>query len=120
MKKLKKAKGINENVVKNIADQEYVDVLFNKYFISHTMKRIQTKLHGVGTYDVCKIFLSCFDDKKYILNDAINSLVYFHNDIKKSIKSIEPSKVNKIKSIKSIKPLQLWSRFFLFSSLYIY
>ena len=27
------------------------------------MKRIQSKLHKTGTYDVCKISLSCFDDK---------------------------------------------------------
>ena len=26
------------------------------------MKRIQSNLHRIGTYDVCKISLSCFDD----------------------------------------------------------
>ena len=41
------------------------------------MKRIQSK-----TYDVCKISLSCFDDKRYIVDDGINSLAYFHKDIK--------------------------------------
>ena len=47
------------------------------------MKRIQSKLHriGLGTY-VCKISLSCFDDKRYILDDGINSLANFHKDIK--------------------------------------
>ena len=38
------------------------------------MKIIQTKLHRIGTYDVCKISLSCFDDKRYILDDGITSL----------------------------------------------
>ena len=28
------------------------------------MKKIQSKLHRIGTYDVCKISLSFFDDKK--------------------------------------------------------
>ena len=46
------------------------------------MKRIQSKLHKIGTYDVCNISLSFFDDKRYILDDAINSLAYFHKDIK--------------------------------------
>ena len=32
--------------------------------IRHRMKRIQSKLRKNGTYDVCKISLSCFDDKK--------------------------------------------------------
>ena len=37
------------------------------------MKRIQIKLHRIGTYDVCKILLLCFDDKRYVLDDGINS-----------------------------------------------
>ena len=40
-----------------------VDVLFNKKVIRHNMKRIQSKLHKIGIYDICKILLSCFDDK---------------------------------------------------------
>ena len=46
------------------------------------MKRIQSKLRRIGTYDVRKISLSCFDDKSYILDSGVNSLVYFHKDIK--------------------------------------
>ena len=45
------------------------------------MKRIQSKLHRIGTYDVCKISLSSFDDKRHILDDGINSLAYFHKEI---------------------------------------
>ena len=41
------------------------------------MKRIQSKLHKIGTYNVYKISLSCFDDKIYILDDINNSLTYF-------------------------------------------
>ena len=40
-------------------------------------KRIRRKLHRVGTYDVCKISsLSCFDYKRYILDDD-SSLAFF-------------------------------------------
>ena len=46
------------------------------------MKKIQGKLHKIGTYDVCKISLSCFDDKRYILDDGINSITYFRKDIR--------------------------------------
>ena len=46
------------------------------------MKRIQSKLHRIGAYDVCKISLSCFDDKRYILDDDITGLAYFHKDAK--------------------------------------
>ena len=48
----------------------------------HEMKRIQSKLHRIGTYNVSKISLSYFDDKRYILDDGINSLAYSHQDIK--------------------------------------
>ena len=46
------------------------------------MKRIQSKFHKIGTYDVCKISLICLDYKIYILDDGINSLAYFHRDLK--------------------------------------
>ena len=46
------------------------------------MKRIQIKLHRFGTYDVCKTSLPCFDDKRYILDNGINSLAYFHKDVR--------------------------------------
>ena len=57
-----KAKGVN----KKIRYKEFVSVLFNKKVMRHNMKRIQSKLHRIETYDVCKISLSCFDDKKYV------------------------------------------------------
>ena len=73
-----KAKGVN----KKIRHKEFVAVLFNKKLIRHDMKRIQSKLHRIGTYDVCKISLSCFDDKRYVLDDGVNTIAYFHIDIK--------------------------------------
>ena len=49
------------------------------------MKRIQSKLHRIGTYDFCKIYLSCFDDKRYILDHGINSLAYFQKDMRSQL-----------------------------------
>ena len=45
------------------------------------MKRIQSNLHQIDTYDINKISLSCFDDKSYVLSDGVNTLAYFHKDI---------------------------------------
>ena len=72
-----KAKGVNLKLRHN----EYVDVLFGKKVVRHKMKRIQSRLHIVGTYDINKISLSCFDDKRYVLDDGINTLAYGHKDI---------------------------------------
>ena len=44
------------------------------------MKRIQVKKHKIGTYVTDKISLSCFDDKRYVLDDGIHTLAYFHKD----------------------------------------
>ena len=62
----KKAKEVNKSIVRSIRHKEFVDVLFGRKLMRHRMKRIQSKLHRIGTYDVCKILLSCLDDKRYI------------------------------------------------------
>ena len=46
------------------------------------MKKIQINLYRIGTNHVGKISLPCFDYKKYILDDSINSVTYFHEDTK--------------------------------------
>ena len=77
-KEVTKAKRVN----KKIRHEEFIDVLFNKKVIIYNVTRIQSKLHRIGTYNVCKILLSCFDDKRYVLDDGVNTLAYFHKDIK--------------------------------------
>ena len=77
IEEIRKARGVNKIVVKNIRDKEYIEVLFNKNLLRHKVKRIQSKLHRIGTYDVCEISLTCFDDKRYILDDSINTLPIF-------------------------------------------
>ena len=60
--------------------QKFKDVLFNEEIIRHKMKRIQSKKHKLGTDEIDKISLSCFDDKRYVLDNAIYTLDYFHRD----------------------------------------
>ena len=57
---------------------KFKDVLFTKKIIRHKMKRIQSKKHKLGT--LTKISLSCFDDKRYVLDDEIYTLSYFHKN----------------------------------------
>ena len=57
---------------------KFKDVLLNEKIIRHKMKRIQSKKHKLGTYEIDKISLSCFDNKRYVLDDRIRKLVYFH------------------------------------------
>ena len=47
------------------------------------MKRIQAKKHKIGTYEIDKISLSCFDDKRLLLDDGVHTFAYFHKDCNK-------------------------------------
>ena len=38
------------------------------------MKRIQSKLYKIGTYNVCKIYFSYVDDKRQISNDGTHPI----------------------------------------------
>ena len=51
-----------------------------KKIIRHKMKRMQAKKHKIGTYEIGKISLSCFDDKRYVSDDGIHTLASFHKD----------------------------------------
>ena len=62
----KKAKGVNKNVAKNTRHKKFVDILFNKKLIRHRMKRIPSKLHRIGTYDVCKFLCLLLMIKNHI------------------------------------------------------
>ena len=61
--------------------QEFYDTLFQKKILRHPIRRIGSKNHNLGTYETNKRSLSCFDDKRYILKNGINTLAYGHKDI---------------------------------------
>ena len=53
------AKGVNIAMEFN----EFKDILFNKKITRHKMRRIQSKKHKIGTYEVNITSISCSDDK---------------------------------------------------------
>ena len=79
----KTAKGIKKCVIKqDISHENYKETLFGNKQIYHTMKTIRSDKHQLGSYEINKVSLSCFDDKRYILNDSVTSLAYGHYKIK--------------------------------------
>ena len=54
--------------------------MFNKKVIRQKMTRIQSKKRKLGTYEIAKLSLSCFDDRRYVLDDGIYTLSYFHKN----------------------------------------
>ena len=68
-----KAKGVNRNVVATIIHNEDKDALLNNKCLRHSMNRIQTKDHRIGTDEIKKSF-HCFDDKTYIQKNGYDGL----------------------------------------------
>ena len=93
MYSMKKIDGKECNTAKGVSIatefDKFKDVLFNEKIIRHKMKRIQSKKHKLGTYEIDKISLSCFDDKRYVLDNEIRTLTYFHKNSVTSCKKIE-------------------------------
>ena len=79
-KEIKRAKDVNRSAISNIKHEEYVNTLFSKKTkkLRLNIKRNQSKLHQIGTSDVNKVSLLCFDDNRYILNFRIESFAYSH------------------------------------------
>ena len=76
------AKGIKKQVIiKDIKHEDYKNVLFNNEQIHHKMKTIRSEKHQLGSYELNKISLSCFDDKRFIHENGITSYAYGHYQI---------------------------------------
>ena len=79
----KTAKGIKKNIIKkNITQENYKETLFNNKQMHHKMKTIRSQNHELGSYEINKVSLSCFDDKRYIHKDGKTSYAYGHKNIK--------------------------------------
>ena len=78
----KTAKGIKKNVIKNdIKHENYKQTLFNEEEMHHKMKTIRSQRHQLGSYEINKVSLSCFDDKRYIHDNGTSSYAYGHYKI---------------------------------------
>ena len=78
----KTAKGIKKNIVKNVIKHEdYKNTLFNSSEMFHKMKTIRSEKHQLWSVEINKKSLSCFDDKRYIFSNGIDTFAYSHKTI---------------------------------------
>ena len=78
----KTAKGTKRCVIKNnIKHEDYKNVLLNNKQLHHKMKTIRRQKHQLASYEINKVSLSCFDDKRYIHDNGISSYTYGHYKI---------------------------------------
>ena len=75
----KTAKGVKKSVIKNdVKHENYRDMLFSQEQLRHTMRTIRSERHQLYSYELNKTSLSCFDDKRYILGDGVETRAYGH------------------------------------------
>ena len=78
----KKYKGIKKMVIeKSIDHEDYKTCLFEQEEQRRKMNIIRAYNHVVYTETINKVALSPFDDKRYILEDKINTLAWGHHKI---------------------------------------
>ena len=78
----KKTKGVNKSVVATLSHNEYKHVLWKKKCLRHSINRIQSKDHRIGTHEMSKTSLFCFDDKT---TDVMEQLLVIRVNYKKQL-----------------------------------
>lgn len=69
-------KGVRKHVIKkNITHENFKDCLLNGKQMLHSMRTIRSDHHQIGSYELNRIILSCFDDKRFILDDGVHSYI---------------------------------------------
>jgi hypothetical protein len=75
-------KGIAKSYVKkHVCHQAFLKTLLTKQCTTAQFLRFRSVNHEIKTWEITKICLSAFDDKRYLENDGIHSLAYGHKDI---------------------------------------
>ncbi len=78
----KRAKGVTKRVVKKfLTFQKYVDTIHDMAVTRYYQQTFRTSNHKLYTIVNNKISLSPYDDKRYILDDGINSVPYGFIDV---------------------------------------
>ena len=62
--------------IKKLSQNECKDVLLNNKCLRHSVNRIQSKDHRIGTDKINKISLYCFDVKRYIQVNGYDGLAF--------------------------------------------
>jgi hypothetical protein len=74
----KKAKGIQKCAMETVTHEQYLAQLHNPEENHVTVRRIGQVMHTVMTFEQQKRGLCAFDDKRYLLDDGVDTLAHGH------------------------------------------
>jgi hypothetical protein len=73
------AKGVKKRYVnKHLRHELYLRTLRERTIVHAKYKLFRSRAHKIETVDCCKIALCSYDDKRYVLDNGINTLAYGH------------------------------------------
>ncbi|XP_053214135.1 uncharacterized protein LOC128397434 [Panonychus citri] len=79
----KTAKGVQRVVLKEmISFEDYKAALFQHKLFFHNMRSIKSNHHDIKSIQTRKLALNPFDDKRYILDNGVDTLAYGHYRIR--------------------------------------
>jgi hypothetical protein len=79
------AKVVKKYVIRNkLTHENFKNVINTKGRMRHNMNTIRSMKHTIGTHEMRKVTLSCFDDKRYLLEDGVTSYAYGNKNIQNS------------------------------------
>ena len=70
------AKGVQKSVKKTLHHSLFKNCLLSKSTVRKEMTQLKSVAHQIVVNPVNKIALSCFDDKRYTLDDTVSSVAY--------------------------------------------
>ena len=81
--KLVRCKGTNKTTVKNeITINKLIDTIKESTIMKNDNICIRSKKHNIGLYKINKVSLSCYDDKRHILEDGKTSYAHGHYKVR--------------------------------------
>lgn len=78
-----KCKGVKKCVAETLEIEDYKNTNYKRVNKEIKQNGIRSYKHQLFTETINKVALSCFDDKRYICNDNINTYSFGHKDISK-------------------------------------
>ena len=78
-KEVKTAKGVKRSVIQQLNFDDYVQCLLTTKTLEHDFVSIKSERHQVYTSCQSKVSLSCFDDKRWVLDNGIDTIPYGYN-----------------------------------------
>ena len=78
-----------ERIKNEITINKLIDTVKNNTLSKNDNICITSKKHNIGLYKINKFSLSCYDDKRHILEDGITSYAHGHKNVKEFIKPLK-------------------------------